>query len=221
MRARPILVLHEYQSARTRLDDDVVVVTSILRSRAIDFAYTHLPSDAEIATIVVGNGRARDPIALDVFHRSLPLSSVDPDAHAALVICDHVENLARLGADADFGKIVRAFVATDRPIVAIGHIAGALAGVCGNDGRSILADRRVTFATRSEDATAHRASPTDDIERAITRAGALAINEEPGDEHVSVDAYLITAQNARSSTTATRTFLAFLDPVSQSRKRAS
>ena len=221
MRARPILLLHEYQSARTRLDDDVVAVTSLLRSRGIDFAYAHLPRDAEMATIVAEGVRACDPVALDVFRRSLTLSSVDPDAYAALVICDHIENLALLGADADFGKIVSAFIATDRPIVAIGHVAGALAGVCGSDGRSILADRRVTFATQSEDAAAQRASPSDDIERAITRAGALAINEEPGDEHVSVDAYLITAQNVRSSTTAMRTFLAFLDPVSQSRKRAS
>jgi putative intracellular protease/amidase len=110
---------------------------------------------------------------------------------------------------------VRAFVASARPIVAVGHASGALAGVRGSDDHSLIAGRRVTFATRCDDADVHRISPSNDVESAITNAGALVKNEEPGDEHVSVDAYLITAQNLRSAPTATRTIVTFLGPISQ------
>ena len=220
MRARSILILHEYQSARTRLGDDVGAVARTLRSRAVEFAYAHVPRD-RILAIDTGNACAGDPIALDVFRQSRPLASIDLDAFAGLVICDHTECLTRLGTDAAFGAVVRAFFATDRPIVAVGHVPGALAGVRGCDDRSLIAGRRVTFATRCDDAGGYRISPSNDVERAITNAGALVKNERPGDEHVSVDAYLITAQNRLSATTATRTILTFLDPISQSRKRAS
>lgn len=221
MRARSILILHESQSARTRLGDDVGAVARTLKSRAVDFTYAHVPRDRVLATIDTGNACAGDPIALDVFRQSRPLASIDLDAYAGLVICDHTECLTRLGSDAAFGMVVRAFVATDRPIVAVGHVPGALAGLRGSDDRSLIAGRRVTFATRCDDAVVYRISPSNDVERAITNAGALVKNERPGDEHVSVDAYLITAQNRRSATTATRTILTFLDPISPSRMRAS
>ena len=209
MRARSILILHEYQTARTHLGADVVEVASILHSRSIDFAYAHIVCDSEPETIDAGRVFASDPIDRDVFRRSQPLASYDVDAYAGLIICDHKESLARLGSDAAFHDFVRALIASDRPIVAVGGVAGALAHVRGRDDRSIIANRRVTFTT------------SDDIERAVVDAGAIVKNEAPGDEHVSVDAYLITAQNVRSAVTATRTILAFIDPASQARKRAS
>lgn len=123
-----------------------------------------------------------------MFRRSRPLPSIDLDAFVGLVICDQTECLTRLGTDAAFSEVVRAFFATDRPIVAVGHVRGALAGVRGYDDRSLIAGRRVTFANRCEDAGGDRISPSDDVERAITNAGALVKNERPGDEHVSDDA---------------------------------
>lgn len=221
MRARSILILHEHLSARTHLGEDVVEVASALHARAIDFSYAHISSDAELETIDAGSVFGNDNADRDVFRRSQPLASIDPDSFAGLIICDHSESLARLGSDATFHDVVRAFVANDRPIVAVGHIAGALAGIEGSDDRSLLADRRVTFATRTEDTIAHHDASSIDVERAVRDAGAIVKNEEPGDEHVSVDAYLITAQNMRSANSATRTILAFLDPAAQARKRAS
>ena len=144
MRARSILILHEYQSARTRLGDDVGAVARTLRSRAVDFKYAHVPRDRVVATNDTGSACMRDPIAIDVFRQSRPLASIDLDAFVGLVICDHTECLTRLGTDAAFGEVVRAFFATDRPIVAVGHVPGALAGVRGYDDRSFIAGRRVT-----------------------------------------------------------------------------
>jgi len=228
VRRRAILIIHQQVRMHARVADDVATFVTILGARGHEFAFAHGPAvnaqEAAISSVCEEDER-RAALERELA-QSRPLCDIDTSEYQASMICDPGPSPAALARVPVFQRLVREFDTSQRPLVAIGRAPLALAAISADDGTPYLAGRRVTYAStpaewpiderRGDDrATSRR------YLRAMHDALAQTRFEPAGSEHVVVDSYLITAQNARSAASAARTIAAFVEPTSRAQRLAS
>ena len=228
MRRRAILIIHQRHRTHARPADDLAAFVTILGGRGLKLAFAYVPlANGQEMPAAAGVGVDDGGAAIDrCLAASRPLSEIDGSEFAATVACDPGTSPAALAQSSDFRRLVREFDATQRPLVAIGRAPLALADVLQDDGTPYLAGRCVTYA-RDPSEWPHDERRHDDrstsrrYARTMRDCAAQTRFEPAGSEHVVVDSYLITAQNARSAASAARTIAAFVEPASRAQRLAS
>lgn len=136
------------------------------------------------------------------------LRGLDESAFDALLVLDGSGTCGDLRDDLAFGRIVRRFDATPRPLAFAGSAIEAAAALRRGDGAPFFRNRRVAATAE----TAER----------LRAAGADPLVEPSDAEHVSVDGYLVTAQTTRSLDAAAHIVVAYLAaPLRRRAMRAS
>jgi putative intracellular protease/amidase len=105
--------------------------------------------------------------------------------------------------------IVRAFAASTKPLGLVSHAPAALCRISDDAGRSIVADRRLTSITRSEQAAMGLGSLSPFcLEDELRQLGVRYTRAPDWSRHVVRDGFLITGQNVQSARGVARALLA-------------
>jgi putative intracellular protease/amidase len=105
--------------------------------------------------------------------------------------------------------IVRAFAASAKPLGMVSHAPAALCGIADEAGLSLVAGRRLTSISRSEQSALGTGvlSPFC-LEQQLRELGALYGRGPARRSHIVRDGFLVTGQNARSARGVARALLA-------------
>lgn len=136
------------------------------------------------------------------------LRALDESAYDALLVLDGDGTCLDLRDDLAFARIIRRFDVTPRPLALAGSAIEAVASIRRSAGPPMLRNRRIAASAETADR--------------LRAVGAEPLVEPDDAEHVSVDAYLVTAQNARSLLCAGQIVIAYLtSPIRRRSMRAS
>lgn len=149
-------------------------------------------------------GRFHDDVtaqqALANTHR---LSEIDPDEFDAVFYPGGHGPLWDLTRDRHSIELIRTMLESGRPVAAVCHAPAVLTEVRGSDGGYIVAGRRVTGFTNSEE---EAVGLTDTVpflvESRLAQRGAQFRRGDDWSAHVEVDGLLVTGQNPASSAQA-------------------
>jgi len=152
-----------------------------------------------------------DQMAQQLLASTTPLSHIDPDDFDAVFYPGGHGPLWDLAEDKDSIALIEAFAAKDRPVAAVCHAPGVLRHVKAKDGKPLVAGRKVTGFTNSEE---EAVGLTDVVpflvEDMLKERGGLYEKGPDWGVHVVIDGKLVTGQNPASSEAAAKALLALL-----------
>ncbi len=141
-----------------------------------------------------------DPAAQAALDATLPLEEVDMDDHAALFFPGGHGPLWDLAEDSASVELIQDFLAMDRPVAAVCHAPAALLMAKNREGSPIVADRRVTgFSNTEEEAVGLTEVVPFLLEDRLRELGGLYEKGDDWQSYVVEDGPLITGQNPASS----------------------
>jgi len=150
----------------------------------------------------------------------------DPDAQARLAATHRLEHLDPQAFDAAFypgghgplwdltgnttsQDLIRTLLESGRPVGAVCHAPAVLTEVRSSSGGYLVAGRRVTGFTNSEEAAVGLVDQVPFLlQDRLTQRGAQFVRGDDWSDHVEVDGGLVTGQNPASSASAARAVLA-------------
>lgn len=116
-----------------------------------------------------------------------------------------------LAEDPDSIGLIEKMLAASKPVAAVCHAPGVLRHVKGADGRFVVADKRVTGFTNSEEGAVGLTDVVPFlVEDALTANGGQFSAEPDWTSHVETDGLLVTGQNPQSSAAAAHALLKLL-----------
>lgn len=116
-----------------------------------------------------------------------------------------------LAEDADSIGVIEKMLAANKPVAAVCHAPGVLRHVKGADGRSVVAGKRVTGFTNSEEAAVGLTDVVPFLVEDVLKANGGEFNAAPDwTSHVETDGLLITGQNPQSSAAGAHALLTLL-----------
>lgn len=131
--------------------------------------------------------------------RSRKLSEVDVLDYDAVFVPGGLGPMVDITGNREVQAVIRRAWDAGMPVAAVCHGPSALLGIQRDDGTPLLAGKRVTgFSTSEEDGYA-RADVPFDLETALRGEGALYTSAPDWQPHVVVDGRLITGQNPASA----------------------
>ncbi|WP_237065978.1 type 1 glutamine amidotransferase domain-containing protein [Microbulbifer guangxiensis] len=142
----------------------------------------------------------RDPQTRGLIEDTRPLSDVDPANYAAVIFVGGHGTMWDFPDHADVNRVAAGIYQANGVVAAVCHGPAALVGVTLGDGTKLIAGRRVTGFTNSEE----RAVGLEDVvpfmlEDALGKAGARFQGAPDWESNVVVDGRLITGQNPASA----------------------
>ncbi len=142
---------------------------------------------------------------------TVPLAEVDPDDFDAVFYPGGHGPLWDLTGNADSIALIRTMFEAGKPVAAVCHAPAVLSEVRRDNGGYLVAGRRVTGFTNSEEQAVGLADEVPFLleNRLKTRGGQFRRAEDWA-AHVEVDGYLITGQNPASSAPAAEEVLKLL-----------
>ncbi|MDT8450528.1 MAG: type 1 glutamine amidotransferase domain-containing protein [Wenzhouxiangellaceae bacterium] len=134
---------------------------------------------------------------------TLPLAEIDPGAFDAVFYPGGHGPLWDLAGDPRSIEIIRAMLESNRPVAAVCHAPAVLTEVKGRDGGYVVAGRRVTgFTNTEEDAVGLTDTVPFLVEDRLKQRGGQFRRGDDWASHVEVDGLLVTGQNPASSAAA-------------------
>jgi len=175
------------------------------------------PIDPASLTDATTTDATRRFLADDQAQRALgdtrPLDDVEPGEGVALFYPGGHGPLWDLAEDAHSIALIEAAVAAGRPVGAVCHGPAALAHATGTDGRPLVAGRRVTGFTDTEEASVGLSEVVPfSIEQVFLALGARFDRAADFASHVVADRGLVTGQNPASSDAAGAALIELLQP---------
>jgi putative intracellular protease/amidase len=149
--------------------------------------------------------------ALEQVKRTTRLSDVNPDEFDALFFPGGHGPMFDLAIDARVKELLRHFAEKGKVHAAVCHGPAALVGATTSDGQSLVAGKRLTAFTNSEE----REVQLDKVvpfllEEKLQEEGAQFEGAANWTDHVVTDGLLITGQNPQSSASTARAVIARL-----------
>ncbi|MGQ2970651.1 MAG: type 1 glutamine amidotransferase domain-containing protein [Allorhizobium sp.] len=152
-----------------------------------------------------------DQTAQQLLASTTPLSHIDPADFDAVFYPGGHGPLWDLAEDKDSIALIEAFAANDRPVATVCHAPGVLRHVKGKDGKPLVAGKKVTGFTNSEEEAVGLTEVVPFlVEDMLRERGG---HYEKGDDwgvHVVTDGKLVTGQNPASSEEAAKALLKLL-----------
>ncbi len=140
------------------------------------------------------------------------LSEIDPKDFDAIFFPGGHGPLWDLAEDEHSRRLIEAFWARGLPIGAVCHAPAVFRHAKGADGKPLVADRRVTgFSNSEEDAVGLTDVVPFLVEDMLKQNGGLYERGQDWESHTAVDGILVTGQNPASSEAAARELLALLE----------
>lgn len=168
-------------------------------------------SDAEDAQTDATRRFKDDPEAQEALAHTKVLSEVDAAGFDAVFYPGGHGPLWDLAEDADSQRLLETFAASDRPIGAVCHAPAIFRHTEGADGKPLVADRKVTaFSNSEEEAVGLKDVVPFLLEDMLAKNGATYSKGEDWSSYVVVDGKLVTGQNPASSEEAARELLKML-----------
>ena len=168
-------------------------------------------SDAPDAQTDATRRFATDPAAQAALARTVPLATVTHDAFDGVFYPGGHGPLWDLAQSRTSIALIEAFVAAHKPTAFVCHAPGVLRHVTTTDGRPLVAGRKVTGFSNSEEAGVGLTDVVPFlIEDVFTGQGGDYEKGADWAPHVVVDGQLITGQNPASSAPAAEALLASL-----------
>lgn len=168
-------------------------------------------SDAEGAQTEATERFKKDKVAQQALATTVKLSQVDAEEFDAVFYPGGHGPLWDLAEDGDSKRLIEAFAARDRPIGAVCHAPAIFRHTTGAHGKSLVAGRRVTGFTNTEEDAVGLTDVVPFLVEDMLKANG-GTYEKGGDwgSYVVVDGKLVTGQNPASSEAAARELLKLL-----------
>nr|WP_322938740.1 type 1 glutamine amidotransferase domain-containing protein [Pseudomonas sp. s4] len=168
-------------------------------------------SDDESAQTDATRRFAKDAEAQRELANTLPLKQVRAEDFDALFYPGGHGPLWDLAESADSIALIERFQALGKPVAAVCHAPGVLRHVKGSDGKPLVAGKRVTgFSNSEEEAVQLTEVVPFLVEDMLKGNGGLYTRADDWQSHVEVDGLLITGQNPASSEACAEALLAQL-----------
>lgn len=168
-------------------------------------------SDAEDAQTDATRRFKDDPMAQGALANTKVLSEIDAAGFDAIFYPGGHGPLWDLADDADSKRLIETFAASDRPVGAVCHAPAVFRDTKGPDGQPLVAGKRVTGFTNSEEEAVGLTEVVPFlVEDMLKENGAHYEKENDWGSHVVIDGKLITGQNPASSEEAAKALLALL-----------
>ncbi len=168
-------------------------------------------SDDESAQTDATRRFAKDAEAQRELANTLPLKQVRAEDFDALFYPGGHGPLWDLAESADSIALIERFQALGKPVAAVCHAPGVLRHVRGSDGKPLVAGKRVTgFSNSEEEAVQLTEVVPFLVEDMLKGNGGLYTRADDWQSHVEVDGLLITGQNPASSEACAEALLAQL-----------
>ncbi|TPP10351.1 type 1 glutamine amidotransferase domain-containing protein [Rhizobium glycinendophyticum] len=152
-----------------------------------------------------------DQTAQQLLASTTPLSQIDPAGYDAVFYPGGHGPLWDLAEDADSIRLIEAFAEKGLPVAAVCHAPGVLRHVKNSEGRLLVAGRKVTGFTNSEEEAVGLTEVVPFlVEDMLTAHGGLYEKGPDWGVHVVTDGKLVTGQNPASSEAAAKALLALL-----------
>ena len=153
----------------------------------------------------------KDVAAQRLLANTTMLSEIDGDGYDAIFFPGGHGPLWDLAENADSQRMIENFMAEDRPIAAVCHAPAIFKHTKGADGKSLVAGRRVTsFTNTEEEAVGLTKIVPFLVEDMLKANGGLYEKGPDWGSYVVVDGKLITGQNPASSQAAAQELLKLL-----------
>lgn len=153
----------------------------------------------------------RDPHAQARLSATRPLATIDPNGFDAVFYPGGHGPLWDLAVDPHSIALIGALLEAGRPVAAVCHAPAVLTEVRKRDGGYLVAGRRMTSFTNSEEAAVGMTGQVPYLlQDRLVQRGALFGRTEDWGAHVEVDGLLVTGQNPASSAPAARAVLKLL-----------
>ena len=168
-------------------------------------------SDDESAQTDATRRFAKDAEAQRELANTLPLKQVRAEDFDALFYPGGHGPLWDLAESADSIALIERFQALGKPVAAVCHAPGVLRHVKDSDGKPLVAGKRVTgFSNSEEEAVQLTEVVPFLVEDMLKGNGGLYTRADDWQSHVEVDGLLITGQNPASSEACAEALLAQL-----------
>lgn len=116
-----------------------------------------------------------------------------------------------LAEDADSIRVIEKMLAANKPVAAVCHAPGVLRHVKGADGRPVVAGKRVTGFTNSEEDAVQLTDVVPFLVEDMLKANGGEFSAGPDwTSHVETDGLLVTGQNPQSSAAGAHALLTLL-----------
>ncbi len=154
---------------------------------------------------------AEDEATRNLLARTRPLRTVRAEDHAAVFYPGGHGPLWDLTRDPVSISLIRDFVAQEKPVAAVCHAPAVLLEVKGADGRPLIAGRRVTGFSNSEEAAVGLTEIVPFLlEDELKRRGARYCRAEDWSPFCVTDGLLVTGQNPASSEATAKALIELL-----------
>ncbi len=168
-------------------------------------------SDEPDAQTAATDRFAKDPETQQRLATTVPLAQVDGSAFDGVFYPGGHGPLWDLANDADSIALIESFDRAGKPVGLVCHAPGALIKVRGTDGKPLIAGRKVTgFSNSEENAVGLSAVVPFLIEDEFTRLGGLYESGPDWQVRVVTDGRLVTGQNPGSSEATAHALLKLL-----------
>ena len=152
-----------------------------------------------------------DPVATAELARTVRLDSMAQGDFDAVFYPGGHGPLWDLAEDADSIALIESFIAADKPVALVCHAPGVLRHVKNADGSPLVAGKRVTGFTNSEEAAVELTDIVPFlVEDELKAKGGMYSSAEDWASYVLVDGLLVTGQNPGSSSAAAHKLLELL-----------
>ncbi len=149
-----------------------------------------------------------DPEAQKALASTVPLGEIDAAGFVGLFYPGGHGPLWDLAEDADSKRLIEAFASSGRPIAAVCHAPAVFKNTLGADGKPLVAGRRVTgFTNTEEEAVGLTEIVPFLVEDMLKANGGLYQKGPDWGSFVLVDGKLVTGQNPASSEEAAKKLL--------------
>jgi putative intracellular protease/amidase len=169
-------------------------------------------SDDESAQTDATRRFASDTEAKRELANTLPLAQVRAEDFDALFYPGGHGPLWDLAESADSIALIERFQALGKPVGAVCHAPGVLRHVKGSDGKPLVAGKRVTGFSNSEEEAVQLTQVVPFLVEDMLKAnGGLYARGADWQSHVEVDGLLVTGQNPASSEASAEALLGLLE----------
>jgi putative intracellular protease/amidase len=143
---------------------------------------------------------AQDAGAQAQLATTLPLAAINPADYDAVFYPGGHGPLWDLAEDAQSITLIETLYRAGKPVAAVCHAPGVLRHVKGTDGKALVAGRKVTGFSNSEEAAVGLSGVVPFlVEDMLNANGGLYTKADDWHAHVETDGLLITGQNPASS----------------------
>jgi putative intracellular protease/amidase len=168
-------------------------------------------SDADGAQTEATKRFKADEVAGKVLASTAALSTVSADGFDAIFYPGGHGPLWDLAEDSDSKTLIETFAASGRPVGAVCHAPAVFKNPKGTNGRPLVAGRKVTSFTNTEEEGAGLTKVVPFlVEDMLTANGGIYQKGDDWASFVVTDGNLVTGQNPASSEAAARALLALL-----------